>query len=171
LSLVVIVMTDITNDLRGAVSILVEKAFRRDGFVHPVWFAVTRDGRHLIVPPPVKYSNPESKDLATSVVRAFFTINDVVSYVYAAESWYLDCHQTSVDMKVVNKDGIKDHPLRREVIVIMSETYDSGVTMAFRNIIRPKKGKAKLGPLVVQSDWNQIEGRMSSMLPVRGRAQ
>jgi hypothetical protein len=55
--------------------------------------------------------------------------------------------------------------------MIVSESHDAGLTMAFRDIVRPRRGRPHLGPLVVQEGWNHGEGRFSSLLPVRGRPQ
>lgn len=162
-------MTNNNSDLLATVSRLVEKAFRRDAFIVPVWFALTRDGRRLIVPPPVPYTDVAAKDLAAVMVRAFFEIEHVVSYVYAAESWIVDKPECLSDTDKIQSEGIARHPARREVVVFMSEAESSGLSMSVRDIIRPKKGKPRLGPLVVQDGWDRADGRFSSLLPTRGR--
>jgi hypothetical protein len=64
----------------------VERAFKHQGVVHPMWIADTTDGRRLVVPPPVPFRDAGYKDLAVSIVRAVFTGQDVCRYVFLCES-------------------------------------------------------------------------------------
>jgi hypothetical protein len=100
-----------------------------------------------------------------------FALTGVTRYVFVCESWILLAEDAPIDMDAVQRDGIADHPGRREVVVLTAESERSGLLFGLRDIIRPAKGKARLGPLVVdQRSGLTVEGRMSSMLPRKGRA-
>ena len=152
-------------------SMFVEHAFRDQGVVHPMWIAVDPTGKELVVPTPVPFVSPDAKDYASMVVRAMFALRGVTRYVFVCESWVLLAEDAPIDMEAVQRHGIADHPGRREVVALTAESERSGLLMAWRHIIRPAKGKAKLGPLIVeQRSGMTVEGRMSSMLPRKGRA-
>jgi hypothetical protein len=152
-------------------SMFVEHAFRHQGVVHPMWIAFDQSGKELVVPTPVPFVDHAAKEYATTVVRAMFALTGVTRYVFVCESWILLAEDAPVDMDAVQRDGIADHPGRREVVVLTAESERSGLLFGLRDIIRPAKGKARLGPLVVdQRSGLTVEGRMSSMLPRKGRA-
>ena len=152
-------------------SMFVEQAFRHQGVILPMWIAVDPSGKELVVPPPVPFVNQEAKDYATMVVRAMFALTGVTRYVFVCESWILLSDDAPIDMEAVQRDGISKNPARREVINMTAESECAGLVVAWRHIIRPAKGKARLGPLIVeQRSGMTVEGRMSSMLPGKGRA-
>jgi hypothetical protein len=149
----------------------VEKRFRDVGRIEPIWIAVDQNGDQVAVPTPIPFVNPAAKDHATRIVRAMFVLTGVTRYVFVCESWILLSDDVPIDVESVQRDGIADHPARREVVNMIAESELCGLVMAWRLIIRPPKGKARLGPLVVeQRDGLTVEGRMSSMLPRKGRA-
>lgn len=157
------------NDLLEHASMFVEKAFKHQGVIHPLWIAVDRSGGQVVVPPPVPFTTVASKDYATMVVRAMFEVTGVTRYVFVAESWLLA--GPGIDLEHDQQHGISRHPDRQEVINMMAESETAGLVMAWRHIIRPAKGKAKLGPLVIEQRVGMtIEGRLASMLPQKGRA-
>jgi hypothetical protein len=150
-------------------SMFVEQAFRHQGVIHPMWIAFDQSGKELVVPTPVPFVDQAAKDHATMVVRAMFAFTGVTRYVFVCESWLLT-KSDGIDMNAVQRDGISDHSDRQEVVVLTAESETAGLIMAWRPIIRPPKGKARLGPLVVEHRAGlTVEGRMSSMLPRRGR--
>jgi hypothetical protein len=152
-------------------SMFVEQAFRHQGVIHPVWIAVDPSGKELVVPTPVPFVSPAAKDYATIMVRAMFALSSVTRYVFICESWVLLAEDAPIDMEAVQRHGIADHPGRREVVVLTAESERSGLLCGLRHIIRPSKGRARLGPLVVEQRAGlTVEGRMSSMLPGKGRA-
>jgi hypothetical protein len=124
----------------------------------------------VVVPTPVPFVDHAAKDRATRVVRAMFEFTGVTRYVFVCESWLLT-NDAGIDLDAAQRDGISQHPDRQEVIILMGESDISGLFFGRRNIVRPAKGKAKLGPLVVdQHDGLAVHGPMASMLP-RGRLQ
>ena len=159
------------NKLLEHASMFVEHAFRHQGRIHPMWIARDRNGRELIVPPPVPFVDLAAKDYATGVVRSMFAIAGVTRYVFVAKSWILLAEDAPIDKEAVQQRGISDHPSRREVVNMTAESEAGGMILAWRYIIRPPRGKAKLGPLIVeQRSGMTVEGRMSSMLPRKGCA-
>lgn len=157
------------NELLDHASLFVEKAFHDVGRIAPMWIAVDRSGNQVVVPPPVPFINQDAKDYAVMVVRAMFEFTGVTRYVFVCESWLLT--GPGIDLERDQRDGISDHPDRQEVIILTAESESAGLVMAWRHIIRPTKGKAKLGPLVIdQHAGLTVEGRMVGMLPRRGRA-
>jgi hypothetical protein len=146
----------------------VEQAFKHQGVVHPMWIAVDRSGNQVVIPTPVPFVDHAAKDQATLVVKAMFELTGVTRYVFICESWILLADDGPVDVDAVQRDGIADHPARREVIVLMAESELGGLVYGRRDIIRPAKGKARLGPLIIEQRAGlTVEGRMSSMLPRR----
>jgi hypothetical protein len=90
--------------------------------------------------------------------------------VRRTRSWLLT-KADGIDLAAAQRDGIADHPDRQEVVILTAESERAGLVMAWRPIIRPSKGKARLGPIVIeQRDSLTVEGRLSSMLPRKGRA-
>jgi hypothetical protein len=157
--------------LLGHASMFVEQAFRHQGVVHPMWIAADPSGKELVVPTPVPFVNQAAKDYAAMFVRATFALACITRYVFVCESWVLLADHAPIDMDAVQRDGIADHPGRREVVALTAESERSGLLCGLRHIIRPPKGKARLGPLVVEQRAGlTVEGRMSSMLPRKGRA-
>jgi hypothetical protein len=151
-------------------SMFVEKRFRDVGRIEPLWIATDQSGNQVVVPSPVPFISNAAKDYATLVVRAMFEFTGVTRYVFVCESWILLAEDSPIDIDAVQRDGIADHPGRREVINMTAESEVGGLVMAWRPIIRPPKGKAKLGPLIIeQREGMTVEGRFVSLLPRRGR--
>lgn len=164
---------DMRELLRYAVSFS-EVAFARDGFIAPLWHAVTRDGDHIIQTPP----SPD-KDTAAAMIRALFELRDVVRYIWMSEAWSVEKHPlTDADMALIARKGAKAHPDHIEIIAFQGEDEIAGLFTAHRQIIRPKHGRATLGPLKMLTDFQSqrtvpahSEGRLVGMLPVKGRKQ
>jgi hypothetical protein len=147
----------------------VEKLFKNDGNIEMVFLAVKSDGTEFVIPPPPA----PNKDVGTQMVRSLFAEEDVVAYVCIAETWFLETNDPKVRSELMRLGTIRDHPLAREVVAFHGED-DTGHYAAMRDIIRPAKGKAKLGPLHYKmrpSDPGHGEGRMFGLLPRRGAMQ
>jgi hypothetical protein len=146
-----------------------EKVFRDIGHIERVLFALKADGVLLAGPAP---SAPD-KDAEYQMMRSFFAEEDVVAYVLIAEGWMLESKDPKVRSEAMRLGRIRDHPLAREVVHFHGED-DIGHYHAMRDIIRPSKGKAKLGPLYYGAHpgegWRG-EGRMFGLLPRRGALQ
>jgi hypothetical protein len=125
-----------------------------------MWVAVDADGRNVVVPPPVPFRDGNAKDLATAMVRAFFEIAGVTRYVFMTEAWTLDAQAPQgLDLDALGRDGVSDHPQRREAVMLIAESVNGGMVFGRRPIIRPSRGKARLGPLTIDQH-DHVEGRM-----------
>jgi hypothetical protein len=139
--------------------------FAVTGIVYPMWHTVTAAGDHKIINSP-----PGDKDTAALLIRAYFELHDVVRYVFVDEAWTLMVPTSRYsEMPDIMQRGLSDHPERVEVVMYQAEDASGAVT-AHRNIIRPKTGKARLGPLHFFRS-KQSEGRFVGMLPQRGTVQ
>jgi hypothetical protein len=152
-----------------------EKQFALRGEIAPMWHAITSTGETLIEPHPVQLG----KDLAASLIRAWFDARDVIRYVYIGEAWTLHRMIKPEEQAEIFRKGLSEHPDRVEVVQLQGEDREYGQIIASRNIIRPKIGKPYLGPMLMVNDLPHIpkgaavtsEGRMVGMLPVRGTRQ
>jgi hypothetical protein len=150
-------------DLVEMISNAADSEFAARGAVPATWVAVTAAGEKMVQRPPT-----DDKDFNAALMRALFEAADVVRYVYVDEAWTL----TSTSKEAIaraSREGLADHPDRREVLMITGEDRDAGQVMTHRDILRPKRGKAHLGPLV-RDDFPQSEGRMVGLLRPAGRA-
>jgi hypothetical protein len=107
------------------------------------------------------------KDQAVVAVREFFKEHDIVSYVFIDEAWVVQVTDRA-DLKVAPRN----HPDRREVVFLVAED-EHGELHGERDIVREQGRPPTLGPLkVIKSPHSEhSEGRMTGMLPQKGRAQ
>lgn len=151
-------------DLVETVSRACERQFAARGFLSPMWHAVTADGEHIINGAP-----HEDKDLSVAMICALFELADVVRYVYIDEAWTVRT-TSNAEADEVQRTGAKNHPRRREVVLITGEDCECRQVVARRDIVRPARGKPYLGPLKILRP-EQSEGRMVGLLPVKGLRQ
>jgi hypothetical protein len=140
-----------------------EELIENDGSIEMMFHAVKTNGDVLVI------SGPYEK------MRLFFAQEDVVAYVCIAEGSILESKDPKIRSEAKRLDRIRDHPLAREVVSFHGED-DTGHYYAVRDIIRPSKGKAKLGPLRYMTrpgDGNSDQGKggMWGLLPRRGAMQ
>jgi hypothetical protein len=163
------------QDLRAMIdyaSKFCERMFAKTGEISPMYHAVASNGEHFFSP-----ALSADKDIGVAMIRALFDLRDAVRYIFIDEAWTLDKPLTDpVELDWINRHGIRKHPQRVEVVMIVGEDRDAGMISARRRIIRPKKGRAHLGPLEITTDVGgdktvQTEGRMVGLLPVRGPRQ
>jgi hypothetical protein len=150
-------------DLIELVSKAAAREFAARGAIPATWIAITAAGERVVQPPL-----SQDKDKNVALLRTFFEIADVVRYVYTDEAWTLTTTDRA-EIARVHHTGLADHPDRKEVLMITGEDRDAGQVMTHRDIIRPKRGKAYLGPLV-RDAFPQSEGRMVGLLRPAGRA-
>jgi hypothetical protein len=146
-----------------------EKVFKDIGSIEMMFHAVRTDGAVLVIPAPPA----PNKNAGTQIMRLLFAQEDVVAYVCITESWMLESEDPKVKSEVMRLGRIRDHLLAREVVTFYGED-DTGHYAAIRDIIRPPKGKPKLGPLqytIRPGDPGHGEGRMFGLLPRRGAMQ
>jgi hypothetical protein len=146
-----------------------EKVFNDIGGIEMMFHAVRTDDAVLVIPAPPA----PNKDAGRQIMQLLFAEEDVVAYVCVTESWVLETEDVKVRNEVMRLGSIRDHPLAREVVIFHGED-DTGHYAAMRDIIRPPKGKAKLGPLhytMRPGDHVHGGGRMFDLLPRRGAMQ
>jgi hypothetical protein len=151
-----------------------ERRFAQQGVIYPLYHAITSGGEQLIEPAP----SPD-KDVGVAIIRALFDLRDVVRYVFFDEAWTLEKLVQPEELAWIERHGVRKHPQRVEVVMFQGEDSEAGQISAHRKIIRPKNGRAYLGPLEMlidlphfpQGATYQSEGRMVGLLPVRGLRQ
>jgi hypothetical protein len=138
-----------------------QKIFRKRKEVLPMYHAIRADGSNFVFPAP-----PGSKDISVALTRALFENERVIAYVFVDEAWTLHSAIDAPKLKRVMKHGIAEHPDRIEIIMFAAEDA-SGMMMAYRKIIRPAHGEAKLGDRIEFYEDVVMEGRMVGLLPRR----
>ena len=162
-------MTETLRDFIGNASDSIERVFRINGIIRPMWHAVTRDGDELVFPPP----SPD-KDAAVVMVRVLFELRDVVRYAFIDEAWIVEAwgpNATDADREAVRQaaiTGASKSPHRQEVVMFAADDAAEGGLMARRKIIRPSSGKAKLGPLEFDPRGGSLAGRFVGLIPRKG---
>jgi hypothetical protein len=148
-------------------SAFADDAIKHTGEVAPIWHMVTAKGETIIELTP-----PGDRDCALMILRTLMELMDVVRYVHISEGWMRgrDKPISDEEMEKIKRHGVRNDPKRIEVVLIAAEDYEAGYVMTTREIIRPKKGKPYLGPLV-EFPQGHSEGRMIGMLPMRGTVQ
>ena len=142
----------------------VAKLFQRDGELRRIYHMILRNGDTVVMPAP-----PGDKDTSVAMVRAYMELNDVVRYIVMDECWTLDTSArlvSSTELKRIKREGVSEHPDRREAIMIMGEDQ-TGLYTARRYILRPEFGKPKLAPFQFDdyAEGGRWEGRMVGLLP------
>ena len=146
-------------DMIHRVSEAVEDIFRNTGEIRPMYEAVKPDGERMVVRVP-----GYDKDLDVALIKAFFAIENIDRYVYVAEAWTLET-KMDIDVEQVQREGVRNHPDRREAVMFMAESRDGGILSARRYILRPEHGKAKLAPLHINDLTNaESSGRIVGLL-------
>lgn len=145
-----------------AASRYAEEIFRRTGAVDPIYHAIREDDTHLIIPAP-----DTDKDTGVAMVKAFFAKEKVTAYAFANEAWRLDARDgvTPEELERASRVGLKDHPNRREVVMLVAENAQGEMLTGTRYILRPEHGKPTLSPLKVDDMTGvESEGRMVGLL-------
>src|SRR4029077_5293755 len=145
------------RDLIEFASTQMEKRFKHVGRIYPMWHAETESETLIIT------ADIENKDATTAVLTKLFREHGVVRYMFIDEAWIVEASAIAPDeLQHMQQHGLSEHPNRREIVMIHAEDKN-GVQTATREIIRPAKGKARLGPLVFD-DYTSMEGRWTGML-------
>lgn len=144
----------------------IDRVFRNTGAIRPMWHAVALDGEELVFPAP----SPD-KDTAVAMVRALFELRDVVRYVFIDEAWMVGAFGDDVTdakreaARLAAITGATASPDREEVVMFAADDRDEGSLMACRKIIRPSRGRAKLGPLAYDPRGGMVAGRFLGLVP------
>jgi hypothetical protein len=140
----------------------IAKRFKHVGRIYPMFHAETTDDVLLID------TILENKDAVAAMLTKFFAEKNVQRFVFIDEAWFLDIDQTGKkvsqdELDKIMREGIKDNPDRREVVQFHAQDAKM-MHIWTREIIRPAKGKAKLGPLKKNEEWNNSQGRWHGLL-------
>jgi len=145
-----------------------ETIFRKQDEFLPMWHAVSGDGDALVIVAP---DFTDDKDTGIAMVKKAFELNNVECYVFVSEAWVLETKDPRADatIKKAMREGLANHPDRREVISFIAENNDGEMRTAHRYILRPEIGKPKLSPLVLNEAFDQASGRMTGLLKQRDK--
>ena len=134
-----------------------EKLFRLQGVIYPLYHCIKANGDNAIL-----NKMDADKDLSVAMTVAWMQLNDVDRYVYMDEAWIVDDrrNQMGLDIEKIRREGIKNHPERREIVMFSAENRRGAQLTAKRFILRPEIGKPKLAPLEIDPPFEHSEGRM-----------
>ena len=139
-------------------------AFKVRHEVRPMWAGHTADGE-LVMVVPEKFGNAADKQFAVDQVRAIFKEKKVVMFTFMTEAWMVDSKSTtpqSISRLMRTREGLADHPDRREVVQIIAEDRERSI-MGMYFILRPEHGKPTLSPFRKQESM-ETSGRMTGLL-------
>jgi hypothetical protein len=140
-------------------SVQAEKIFRRTGAIYPMYHAISASGETKILTPKMV-----DKDVGVAMVKVWLALENIDRYVFIDEAWILDTAKSGgppPDMARIRREGLRNHPDRREVVMFAAENRRGEMLTAARFILRPEHGKASLSPLKL-NDMDRLEssGRM-----------
>lgn len=149
------------RDLIQFASAQVMKIFAKTQIILPMYHAIKASGETMILQPP-----PGDKDLSVAMVKAWLALNDIDRVVFFDEAWIVDDSrgQVGLDKEKIMREGISNHPERREIIMFSAENRRGEMLTAKHFILRPEVGKAKLSPLTFDPVFDHSEGRMVGLL-------
>jgi hypothetical protein len=138
-----------------------EKLFRLQGNLYPLYHCIKANGDTVIL-----NRMDEDKDLSVAMMIAWMHLNDVDRYCYMDEAWIVDDRrgQLGLDIEKVRREGVKNHPDRREIVMFSAENRRGEQLTAKRFILRPEIGKPTLSPLEIDEPFDHSEGRMVGLL-------
>jgi hypothetical protein len=137
------------------------KLFRKQGIIYPLYHAIDADGKTTILP-----ALDRDKDMSVAMTKAWFAINQIDRYVFMDEAWVLDDRrgQLGIDIEKIKREGVRNHPDRREIVMFSAENRRDERLTAKRFILRPEIGKPSLSPLEFDERFDHSEGRMVGLL-------
>jgi hypothetical protein len=152
------------SDLKSMIEFASEfagKIFRRTGNINPMYHAIKATGETLILTPP-----SDDKDISVALIKAAFAIENIDRYVFMDEAWMVDDHrgQLGLDIEKVRREGVRNHPACREIVMFSAENRRGEGLTAKRFILRPEVGKPSLSPLEINKPFEHSEGRMVGLL-------
>lgn len=139
-----------------------EHTFDKFGMLTAVLFFVDGDGNFVMLP-----AISASKDISNAMWRAAMELAGATRCVFCDEAWSVRS-QSEKEARALSDysrgNSLENIPDCEEVVIFMCEDQHEGTIMARRVIIRPAKGKPRLGPLEFH-DMGMMEGRLVGMLP------
>ena len=153
-------LTDLKSLIEFA-SMQAGKLFRKQGRIFPLYHCIKADGENVVL-----NQMDRDKDLGVAMMKAWMQLNDVDTYVFFDEAYILDDRrgQLGIDMEKVRREGISQHPDRREIVMFAAENRRGEMLTARRFILCPEIGKPTLAPLVIDTQFDHSEGRMVGLL-------
>lgn len=149
----------------------IEEIFNTCGEVRPMYhFIIGTD--NIMIPAP-----PYDKDTAVALMRELFKQTGTHRYVYIDEAWVsteTGPPNASIDdmrEKMKTMTPPSERPDRQEVVMFFAEDETEGFFGATRVIERDANGKGRLGPLICDEQPSVVMGRMTGLLPPKGRMQ
>lgn len=157
-------MSDPLRRMIERASDFVDKRFRQTGQIARTYHAITADGDQLVTP-----ALDDDKDADAILIRALFAMRKVVRYIVIDEAWILDRKHGPIpppaEMEWIARHGLRNHPDRREVVMISGEDIHGARLIGERFILRPEHGRATLSPLrIIDMTEGRSEGRMVGLL-------
>lgn len=139
-------------------SVQAENIFGKTGELYPMYHCIKADGETRIV--------HYDKDLSVGLIKAWFVIENVDRYVFMAESWIVPDSrgQLRLDVEKIRREGVRNHPERREIVMFSAENIRGEMLTAKRFILRPEIGKPQLAPLKIDEPFEYSGGRMVGLL-------
>lgn len=153
------------DDLKSMIefaSTQAEKLFRKkSGVIYPLYHCIDAKGMTTILP-----ALDSDKDLSVALTKAWMCLNNIDRYVFMDEAWIVDDRrgQIGLDVEKIKREGVKNHPDRREVVMFSAENRRGERLTAKRYILRPEIGKPTLAPLEIDPQFDHSEGRMVGLL-------
>jgi hypothetical protein len=152
------------RDFVTAVSRTAEKIFYKHGGLGPMWHYLDRDGTYHVHKAP-----NADKDTSTAIMRALLELVGATRCLFVDEAWIVATKASDPDYETFIEEakvkGVSDHPRRQEVIMFAAEDQREGFLMARCSIERLSSGKVKIGPLIIDERFDNMEGRLVGMLP------
>lgn len=154
-------LTDLKS-LIGFASAQAETLFRMQGVLYPLYHCITAGGKTVFL----NALDLEDKDLSVAMTMVWMRLAEIDRYVFMDEAWIVDDRrgQLGLDIEKVRREGVKNHPDRREVVMFSAENRRGEQLTARRYILRPEIGKPKLAPLEIDPPYDYSEGRMVGLL-------
>lgn len=110
-------------------------------------------------------------------MRELFKQTGVHRYVFIDEAWLavetasLDTSVDDMRKKMKTMTPPSERPDRQEVVIFFAEDETEGFFEGRRFITRDTDGKGTLGPLICEQQPSVVMGRMTGLLPPKGRMQ
>ena len=157
-------MSEPLSDLKSMIEFAskqAERLFRVQGVLYPLYHCIKANGDTAIL-----NRMDGDKDLSVAMTVAWMQLNDVDRYVFFDEAWMVDSTQSGVELDVEKayREGIRNHPDRREAVMFSAENRRGEQLTARRYILRPEIGKPKLAPLQIDPPYDESKGRMVGLL-------
>jgi hypothetical protein len=130
-------LTDLKSLIEFA-STQAEKIYRKTRVIHPMFHAISTSGENKILTPSL-----DDKDMAVAMIKAWFVLEDIAVYVFIDEAWILDTRKggPEIDMEKVRREGARNHPDRREIVMFSAENRRGEMLTAHPSSCVPRSAR------------------------------